>query len=81
MANSLREVKARINSTRSTAQITKAMHMVSQSKVKVAEKTYKSYQEFMSYQEKLKKLHILSLHLTVVLQVPIIHQLKKNLKD
>jgi F-type H+-transporting ATPase subunit gamma len=48
MANSLREVKARINSTRSTAQITKAMHMVSQSKVKVAEKTYKSYQEFMS---------------------------------
>ena len=41
MANSLREVKIRISSTRSTAQITKAMYMVSQSKVKKAEKTYK----------------------------------------
>lgn len=47
MANSLREVKIRISSTQSTAQITKAMHMVSQSKVKKAEKTYKSYQDFM----------------------------------
>ena len=28
MANSLREVKIRISSTRSTAQITKAMYMV-----------------------------------------------------
>lgn len=48
MANSLREVKGRINSTKSTAQITKAMYMVSQSKVKIAERTFKSYQEFMS---------------------------------
>ncbi len=47
MANSLREVKLRISSTESTAQITKAMYMVSQSKVKRAEKTYKSYQDFM----------------------------------
>lgn len=48
MGNSLREVKLRISSTKSTAQITKAMHMVSQSKVKKAEKTYKSYSDFMS---------------------------------
>lgn len=47
MANSLREVKLRISSTQSTAQITKAMYMVSQSKVKRAEKNYKSYQDFM----------------------------------
>lgn len=47
MSNSLREVKLRISSTQSTAQITKAMYMVSQSKVKRAEKTYKSYQDFM----------------------------------
>ena len=47
MANSLREVKLRINSTKSTAQITKAMYMVSQSKVKKAEKTYKAYKDFM----------------------------------
>ncbi len=47
MANSLREVKGRIKSTKSTAQITKAMYMVSQSKVKKAEKTFKSYQDFM----------------------------------
>ncbi len=48
MANSLREVKSRITSTKSTAQITKAMYMVSQSKVKKAEKTYKSYKDFMA---------------------------------
>lgn len=47
MGNSLREVKVRIASTKSTAQITKAMYMVSQSKVKKAEKTYKSYKDFM----------------------------------
>ena len=47
MANSLREVKIRISSTKSTAQITKAMYMVSQSKVKKAEKTYKLYRDFM----------------------------------
>lgn len=47
MANSLREVKTRIQSTESTQQITKAMHMVSQSKVKKAEKSYKNYKDFM----------------------------------
>ena len=40
MANSLRTVQLRIASTKSTAQITKAMHMVSQSKLKKSEKTY-----------------------------------------
>lgn len=53
MANSLREVKKRISSTESTAQITKAMYMVSSSKVKRAEKTYKSYLDFMERIEKL----------------------------
>ena len=47
MANSLREVKMRIDSTKSTAQTTKAMYMVSQSKVRRAEKTFKDYQSFM----------------------------------
>lgn len=47
MANSLREVKGRIESTKKTAQITKAMYMVSQSKVRHAEKVYKDYQSFM----------------------------------
>jgi F-type H+-transporting ATPase subunit gamma len=41
MGNSLGEVKKRISSTKSTAQITKAMYMVSSSKIKRAEKTYK----------------------------------------
>lgn len=47
MANSLKEVQKRISSTESTAQITKAMYMVSSSKVKRAEKVYKGYQDFM----------------------------------
>ncbi|MDE5715674.1 MAG: ATP synthase F1 subunit gamma [Anaeroplasmataceae bacterium] len=47
MANSLREVKQRISSTESTAQITKAMYMVSSSKVKKAEKNFKNYHDFM----------------------------------
>ena len=47
MANSLREVKLRIASTQSTAQITKAMYMVSSSKVKRAERVYKGYKDFM----------------------------------
>lgn len=48
MANSLREVKIRINATKNTAQITKAMYMVSQSKVKNAEKIYSNYRDFMA---------------------------------
>lgn len=47
MANSLRAVKLRIDSTKSTAQVTKAMYMVSQSKVKRAETRYKNYKNFM----------------------------------
>ena len=53
MANSLREVKQRISSTESTAQITKAMYMVSSSKVKKAEKTFRGYQDFMLRKEEL----------------------------
>ena len=48
MANSLREVKVRITSTKNTAQIAKAMYMVSQSKVKRAESNYKKYKDFMN---------------------------------
>ena len=48
MANSLRDVKTRIASTKSTAQTTKAMYMVSQSKVRRAEKTFRNYQPFMN---------------------------------
>lgn len=48
MSNSLKEVQKRITSTENTAQITKAMYMVSSSKVKRAEKTYKGYQDFMN---------------------------------
>lgn len=59
MGNSLREVKLRISSTKSTAQITKAMHMVSQSKVKKSERTYKSYMDFMNRIEKMVS-HIVS---------------------
>ncbi|MGL4949102.1 MAG: ATP synthase F1 subunit gamma [Anaeroplasmataceae bacterium] len=47
MGNSLREVKLRIDSTKSTSQITKAMYMVSQSKVKRSERIYKEYKDFM----------------------------------
>ncbi len=47
MPGSLIEVKTRIASTKKTHQITKAMHMVSSSKVKKSEKTYKKYQDFM----------------------------------
>ena len=47
MGNSLNEVKKRISSTKATAQITKAMYMVSSSKIKRAEKTYKGYKDYM----------------------------------
>ena len=43
MGNSLGEVKKRISSTKSISQITKAMYMVSSSKVKRAERVYKGY--------------------------------------
>lgn len=47
MGNSLREVKLRISSTKSISQITNAMYMVSQSKVKRAERTFINYRDFM----------------------------------
>lgn len=47
MSNSLRDVKMRINATKKTSQITKAMHMVSASKLRRAEKVYKDYVDFM----------------------------------
>ena len=48
MGNSLGEVKKRISSTKSISQITKAMYMVSSSKIKRAERTYSNYKDFMS---------------------------------
>ena len=47
MANNIREVKTRIVSTKKTAQITKAMHMVSTSKLKGAERSIKEYRPFI----------------------------------
>lgn len=41
---SLREIKKRIEATRKTSQITKAMNMVSASKLRKVEKKYKNYQ-------------------------------------
>lgn len=46
MAN-MRDIKQRINATKKTAQITKAMHMVSASKLKRAEKNIKNYRPLM----------------------------------
>jgi F-type H+-transporting ATPase subunit gamma len=47
MSESLKEVKTRIDSTKKTSQITKAMHMVSSSKVRRSQKTFNSYQDFV----------------------------------
>lgn len=49
---SLREIKSRINSTKKTSQITKAMHMVSASKLNRAELNAKS---FVPYMEKIQE--------------------------
>lgn len=48
MAGQSRKVKTRINATKKTAQITKAMNMVSASKLKGAEKNIKQYQPFIN---------------------------------
>ena len=48
MATSMRSVKLRINATKKTAQITKAMNMISASKLKVAEKNIKAFQPFIA---------------------------------
>ena len=47
MANNIRDVRNRITSTKKTAQITKAMHMVSASKLKGAERAIKEYRPFI----------------------------------
>ena len=47
MAQSIKEIKKRITSTKKTGQITKAMYMVSQSKVKRSEKARVSYQSYL----------------------------------
>lgn len=47
MANNIREVKNRINSTKNTAQITKAMNMVSASKLRGAERSIREYRPFI----------------------------------
>ena len=47
MSESLTDVKVRIASTKKTSQITKAMYMVSSSKVRRSQKTYTNYQEFL----------------------------------
>ena len=41
---SLRDIKKRIEATRKTSQITKAMNMVSASKLRKVEKKYKAFQ-------------------------------------
>jgi F-type H+-transporting ATPase subunit gamma len=45
---SMREIKSRITATKKTSQITKAMHMVSASKLKKAEKSIKGYRPLMA---------------------------------
>lgn len=47
MATSIRAVKLRINATKKTSQITKAMNMISASKLKNAERQIKNYQPFL----------------------------------
>lgn len=47
MAGSMREIKAKITATKKTSQITSAMHMVSASKLRNAEKLIKNYDPFL----------------------------------
>ncbi len=48
MSNSLRDINVKISATKKTSQITSAMHMVSASKLRKAEKTYLGYKDYMS---------------------------------
>lgn len=48
MSNSLREVKMRMNATEKTAQITKAMNMVSASKLRRSQDKYLQYKDYMN---------------------------------
>lgn len=47
-ASSMRDIRSKINATQKTAQITHAMHMVSASKLKRAERKIKGYQQFLN---------------------------------
>lgn len=47
MATSMRAVKLRINATKKTSQITKAMNMISASKLRTAERAIKEYRPFL----------------------------------
>lgn len=53
MSESLIDVRSRIASTKKTSQITKAMYMVSSSKVKRSQQAYLNYQDFLSRIRKL----------------------------
>lgn len=53
MSESLIDVRGRIASTKKTSQITKAMYMVSSSKVKRSQQTYLNYQDFLARIKKL----------------------------
>lgn len=53
MSGSLIDVRSRIASTKKTSQITKAMYMVSSSKVKRSQQVYLNYQDFLSRIKKL----------------------------
>ena len=53
MAVSMRSVKLRINATKKTSQITKAMNMISAAKLKTAER---SIREFSPYIEKIQEI-------------------------
>ncbi len=48
MSNSLRDINIKITATKKTSQITSAMHMVSASKLRKAEKTYLGYKDYMA---------------------------------
>lgn len=55
MSGSIKEIKKRISSTKKTGQITKAMYMVSQSKVKRSEKVKNDYESFLKTIKSLTK--------------------------
>ena len=53
MAASIRDIKARVVATKKTAQITKAMNMVSASKLKGAQKSTESFRPYMQRVEEI----------------------------
>ena len=53
MAASIRDIKARVVATKKTAQITKAMNMVSASKLKGAQKATESFRPYMQRVEEI----------------------------